>query len=63
MKIPRYHIGQPERRAQLESELEKRMTDMIIEASEAGYESDEILAAMKNVRDFNRIFRPNEPTA
>ncbi|UVC07240.1 hypothetical protein IHQ71_18720 [Rhizobium sp. TH2] len=62
MKIPRHHIGQPERQEELEAQLEKMMTDMVIEASDAGYELDEISAAMKNVRDFTRNFRRRDLT-
>jgi hypothetical protein len=56
MKIPRHHIGQPERQDELEYHFEKRITDLIIEATDAGYNADEMLLALKNVPNFKRIF-------
>jgi hypothetical protein len=62
MKIPRHHVGQPERQDDLEHEVEKRITDLIIEATDAGYDTTEMLVALKNVLNFKRmIYRNDRP--
>jgi hypothetical protein len=56
MKIPRHHVGQPERQDDLEHEVERRITDLIIEGTDAGFDTAEMLVALKNVLNFKRLF-------
>lgn len=61
MKLARMRISDPDRELELEEVLDTKVVEMLAEANDAGYGTEETLEALDDVVDNQRIIYNEDP--
>jgi hypothetical protein len=61
MKLARRALDDPDRKAELEAALDDRVSELIAEANDAGYSTDEAMEALRAVVNNQAVIAGNDP--
>lgn len=61
MKLARRSLQDPDRKLELEERLDDRVVDVVAEANDAGYGTEEVLDALDDVIDNQKLVYAEDP--